>query len=127
MFKSAQSAISVKNQDEAKKFYTEVLGFKLLDESMGLLLELPGGMKLFAYEKSDHQPATFTVLNLETEDIESAISTLKEKGVSFEHYDLGGGAVTGEDGILRGKSAGQGPDIAWFKDPSQNIIAVMEL
>jgi len=31
-----------------------------------------------------------------------------------------------ERGVLRGKSAGMGPDIAWFEDPAGNILAVLE-
>lgn len=30
-----------------------------------------------------------------------------------------------EKGILRGKAANQGPDIAWFKDPAGNILSVL--
>ena len=29
-------------------------------------------------------------------------------------------------GVLRGKAAGMGPDIAWFKDPSGNVLSVLE-
>ncbi len=31
-----------------------------------------------------------------------------------------------EKGIYRGKAAGHGPDIAWFKDPAGNILSVLE-
>jgi hypothetical protein len=30
-----------------------------------------------------------------------------------------------ERGVLRGRAAGQGPDIAWFTDPSGNIFAII--
>jgi len=29
-------------------------------------------------------------------------------------------------GVLRGLSANMGPDIAWFKDPAGNILAVLQ-
>jgi hypothetical protein len=37
-----------------------------------------------------------------------------------------GGPKTDEKGILRGKQVNLGPDIAWFKDPAGNFLAVVE-
>ncbi len=31
-----------------------------------------------------------------------------------------------EKGIFRGESRGEGPNIAWFKDPAGNILSVLE-
>lgn len=128
MFKpvSAFSGFSVDNQKKAQEFYTEKLGLDVRDQGMGLELHLPGGATVFVYEKENHEPASFTVLNLVVEDIEAAVAELKQKGITFEQYDLGGGAVTDEAGILRGKSAKMGPDIAWFKDPAGNVFSVLE-
>lgn len=126
MFKAAFSGFSVDNQTKAKEFYTKTLGLKLDDETMGLNLSLPGGGKLFIYPKDDHQPATFTVLNFVVDDIDEAVDDLKSKDVKFEQYDLGGGAKTDAKGIMRGIAAKQGPDIAWFKDPSGNVISVLQ-
>jgi hypothetical protein len=28
---------------------------------------------------------------------------------------------------MRGRSAGQGPDIAWFRDPAGNVLSVMQV
>ena len=41
--------------------------------------------------------------------------------MSFEHYDTGD-LKTDEDGVMRGN----GPSIAWFKDPDGNILSVIE-
>jgi hypothetical protein len=40
--------------------------------------------------------------------------------VRFEHYDTDD-MKTNDKGIVRG----QGPDIAWFKDPFGNILSVI--
>lgn len=124
MFKAvaAFSGFSVKDQEEAKKFYTEVLGLELKDDQMGLTFKLPGGGEVFIYPKADHQSATYTNLNFVVEDIDDAVKELKDKGIAFEHYE----GLTGEDGIARGKSQDKGPDIAWFKDPSGNILSVLQ-
>jgi catechol 2,3-dioxygenase-like lactoylglutathione lyase family enzyme len=118
MFKAhaAFSGFSVNDAEKAKQFYTQVLGLPLNSEEMGLQLGLPGGGSLFIYAKEDHQPATFTVLNFVVDDIDQAVDELSALGVSFERYDDMPGAQY-EKGIMRGRSANQGPDIAWFKDP----------
>ena len=120
------SGYSVDDKAAAKVFYTETLGLTLVDDQMGLQFALPGGAKLFLYEKPDHQPATYTTLNLVVSDIDKAVDELIEKGLKFERYDLGNGATPDEKGILRGKAANMGPDIAWFKDPAGNVLAVLQ-
>ena len=47
-----------------------------------------------------------------------------EMGVEFIRYD-NMPASQDEKGILRGKKAGYGPDITWFKDPFGNILSVL--
>lgn len=122
---AAFSGISVNDLDKAKQFYTQTLGLALNDEKMGLQLQLPGGGSLFIYDKADHQPATFTVLNFVVDDIDAAVDELTGSGVSFERYD-NLPAPQDDKGVLRGLAAQQGPDIAWFKDPAGNILAVLQ-
>ena len=123
---SAFSGSSVDNIEEAKKFYVDTLQLKLTDESMGLQLELPGGGQHFIYEKADHVPAEYTVLSSVVENIDEQVEHLAgHHGIKFEVYD-NMPAAQDEKGILRGKAANQGPDIAWFKDPAGNVLAVLE-
>lgn len=120
------SGFSVSNIDAARIFYVETLGLKLKDDSMGLALELPGGGALFIYEKPNHQPANFTVLNFVVSNIDKTVDNLaKQPTIQFERYDDMPGDQD-KKGIMRGKAAGQGPDIVWFKDPAGNILAVLE-
>ena len=122
---AAFSGLSVNSLDEARQFYVQVLGLILDGENMGLQLRLPNGGRLFVYEKSDHQPASFTVLNFVVSNIGEAVDELGSLGVTFERYeDMPG--VQDAKGILRGLAANQGPDIAWFKDPAGNILAVLQ-
>lgn len=120
------SGFSVSDIKKAREFYIDTLGLKLADDKMGLDIELPGGGKLFVYEKPDHQAATFTVLNFVVTNIDEAIEDLKSKGITFEVYDLGNGAEQDKTGVLRGLAANMGPDIAWFKDPAGNVLAVLQ-
>lgn len=121
--KAAFSGISVDNLDQAKQFYTKTLGLELTSAEMGLQLKLPGGGQLFIYDKPGHEPATFTVLNFVVDDIEAAVDELASHGVKFERYE---NMPQDDKGITRGKQVKMGPDIAWFKDPAGNILAVLE-
>lgn len=125
--KTAFSGFSTDDLSKAKEFYIDTLGLEIDNEEMGLTINLPGGAQLFIYEKGDHKPATFTVLNFVVDDIDSEVDELKGKGIKFEEIDFGPeGGATDEKGIMRGKAANQGPDIAWFKDPAGNFLAIIE-
>jgi catechol 2,3-dioxygenase-like lactoylglutathione lyase family enzyme len=126
MFKAraAFSGFSVDSLAKAKEFYTGTLGLKVDDQAMGLRLHLPGGATVFVYPKEDHQPATFTILNFEVDNIDAAVDDLTSRGVQFEHYE--GDLKTDEKGVARGLSQNRGPDIAWFKDPAGNILSVLQ-
>ena len=117
------SGIAVKDLDAARAFYIDTLGLSVEDNAMSALdIGLPQGGIIFVYPKPDHVPATYTVLNLEVADIDVAVDDLKSKGVKFEVYD---GSHQDDKAIARGKAAGFGPDIAWFLDPSGNILSVL--
>jgi catechol 2,3-dioxygenase-like lactoylglutathione lyase family enzyme len=117
------SGIAVKDIAAARAFYRDALGLSVEDNPMSALnIALPQGGIIFVYPKADHVPATFTVLNLEVADIDVAVDELTAKGISLEIYE---GAHQDDRGIARGKAAGYGPDIAWFLDPSGNILSVL--
>lgn len=118
----AFSGFSVKDQAAAKEFYSQTLGVEVEDGPMGLRLKLRGGLSIFVYPKEDHQAATYTILNFSVDDIDAAVAELKDKGITFEQYP----DMTDDKGIARGIAANRGPDIAWFKDPSGNILSVLQ-
>lgn len=122
--KAAFSGFSVDNLTQAREFYAKTLGLHVDEQGVGLGLHLPGGAMVFVYPKDDHQPATFTILNFVVDNIDEAVDELTNRGVLFEHYD--GDLQTDEKGIARGLSQQMGPDIAWFKDPAGNFLAVLE-
>jgi catechol 2,3-dioxygenase-like lactoylglutathione lyase family enzyme len=122
--KGAFSGFSVDNLAKAKGFYAETLGLKVEDEGPGARLQLPGGGSVFVYAKENHEPATFTILNFEVNDIDGAVEELTKRGVRFEHYD--NGPKTDAKGIARGRQQKMGPDIAWFKDPAGNTLSVLQ-
>ncbi len=118
---TAFSGYSTNDIAAAKAFYRDTLGVDVSEEMGSLSLTFPGGQRVFIYPKDDHEPATFTVLNIEVDDIDAAVDRLTGGGVRFERY----GDEFSQDakGIARDEN---GPPIAWFKDPAGNIIAVIQ-
>lgn len=119
----AFSGFSVDDIPKAKEFYGQTLGLDVSEgQGMGILsLRLAGGNTVIIYPKPNHEPATFTILNFPVPDVDQAVDALKQRGVRFETYDEPE-LKTDERGIMRGN----GPTIAWFKDPAGNILSVIE-
>ena len=117
----AFSGFSAGDIPKAKEFYAGTLGLDV-SESHGLLtLSLAGGNNVLIYPKPNHVPATFTVLNFPVTDVDLAVDELTKRGVRFEKYDLPD-LKTDKKGVMRGN----GPTIAWFKDPAGNILSVID-
>ena len=118
----AFSGFSVDNLQKAKAFYGDVLKIDVSEmEEMSLLqLHIAGSNDVIIYEKPNHAPATFTVLNFPVPDIDQAVKDLKALGVKFESYDFPE-LKTDAHNISRGN-----PSVAWFTDPAGNILSVIQ-
>ena len=117
---TAFSGFAVDDLDAARSFYGETLGLKVTDEEMGVLtIHLAGDRPTLVYPKPDFTPATYTILNFQVDDVDAAVDELTARGVEFERYE-------GFDQDERGIARGNGPDIAWFKDPAGNVLSVLK-
>jgi catechol 2,3-dioxygenase-like lactoylglutathione lyase family enzyme len=116
----AFSGFSTNDIPKAKEFYAQTLGLEVTEENGMLTLHLGGGGTVLIYPKDDHEAASFTVLNLPVDDIDSAVDRLTEAGVTFERYE---GSGQDDRGIARAYP----PPIAWFKDPAGNILSVLKV
>lgn len=117
----AFSGFSVNDISEAKQFYGKTLGLNVSEDHGMLTLHLQGGAEVLVYPKPNHAPASFTILNFPVEDVDKAVDDLGRRGVKFEHYDIGE-IKTDAKGVMRGN----GPTIAWFKDPAGNVLSVLD-
>ncbi len=128
MFKDSAvfSSFAVNDLGAAKRFYGETLGLDVRENAEPDFLEIhgrEGGAPILIYPKPDHSPAVFTVLNLPVPEIGQAVDSLIAAGIEMKQYDTDG-LKTDAKGIVRGEG---GPPIAWFEDPSGNIVSVMEI
>jgi catechol 2,3-dioxygenase-like lactoylglutathione lyase family enzyme len=115
----AFSGFAVDDLEKAREFYGGTLGLRTSEQHGLLTLHLAGGRDTLVYPKPDHVPATYTILNFPVDDIDKAVDELTSRGVRFERYE---GLEQDDKGIHRG----QGPDIAWFKDPAGNVLSVLK-
>ncbi|MEJ1229538.1 MAG: VOC family protein [Galbitalea sp.] len=117
------SGFAVKDLAAARAFYRDSLGLTVDDGPMGMLnIVLPQGGVIIVYEKPDHVPATYTMLNLEVADNRRGGRRAGRRRRRAREYGM---PYQDEKGIARGKAANMGPDIAWFLDPSGNILSVL--
>ena len=125
----AISSYSVNNVGEAMSFYRDILGLDVKETVRGMELTLHsavGTTDIFIYPKSDHEPASFTVLNFRVKDIKAVVEGLIDKGVHFEQYDTQY-IKTDDDGISWNDDLEFGPrGIAWFTDPADNLLSVVQ-
>ena len=123
MFKESKafSSFSISDLDKSRSFYKETLGLEIAEPMGQLSLQISGGIPVFLYSKPNHVPATFTVLNFPVDHMEETMEELRKRGVKFEIYKEEG-FETDENGMM----SGDGMKIAWFKDPSGNILSIVE-
>lgn len=123
------SGFAVDDIESAREFYRDVLGLTVHDVELGVDgADLPGGLELrtgsdsriLIYPRPGHEPAAFTLLNVVVEDIEVAVDDLIARGVTFEQYEM---PKTDVKGIHRTPEV---HPVAWLRDPSGNIISIVE-
>lgn len=121
MFAAAKpfGSFAVDDLAAARKFYGETLGLRVSEEGGPLVLHLADDRRILVYPKSDHTPASFTILNFPVDDIDQALDELTARGVPIQRYEV---FQTDARGIYRG----QGHSIAWFTDPAGNVLSVIQ-
>lgn len=106
--------------DEAKFFYSNTLGLKLLSADAYAMVFDARDVMLRVQIVEGHSPPPYTVLGWDVTDIESDVQKLLDKGVKFEHYELLG---QNDSGVWLSPS---GAHIAWFKDPDGNTLSLTQ-
>lgn len=123
----AFSSFSVDDIEQARRFYGETLGLEVREAMMGNLdVRLGTGARVFIYAKPDHVPASFTVLNFVSDDVEKSVDDLNARGVTTKIYgdsELADMPANDAKGIMRDEEGRAG--IAWFRDPAANVLAVV--
>jgi catechol 2,3-dioxygenase-like lactoylglutathione lyase family enzyme len=111
--------LPVKDLETAVKFYDQTLGLKRVHEEPGTAVTYRTGNTSFNVYQSEFAGTNQgTAAMWEVDDVAATVRELKRKGVTFEHYDMPG--LTRDGDLYRAEGFG----VAWFKDPSGNILSV---
>ena len=116
------ATIAVKNIEVAEKFYRDTLGLKPAGaEEPGVREFRSGESAIPVYESQYAGTNKATAVTWVVGDaVEEIASTLKAKGVVFEHYEMPNITLKGDVHVM-GKMR-----MAWFKDPDGNILSVAQ-
>ncbi|HWS71607.1 MAG TPA: VOC family protein [Thermoanaerobaculia bacterium] len=106
--------------EAARRFYSDVLGFRLVgDDDFALVFDANGTM-LRVGKAQQFTPAQGTVLGWQVDDIHAAIRELSARGVHFEQFGL---PFLQQD-EFGAWTAPTGDQVAWFKDPAGNTLSI---
>jgi catechol 2,3-dioxygenase-like lactoylglutathione lyase family enzyme len=118
---NATPMIAVKDLDRARQFYTGTLGLEPTGEANSEVFVLKSGSTNVSVYRSEFAGTNkATALTFDVDDIRAEVRELKQRGVSFEHYDLDGLKQEGDIYTAEGMKT------AWFKDPDGNILSMIE-
>jgi catechol 2,3-dioxygenase-like lactoylglutathione lyase family enzyme len=112
--------------ERARSFYGDKLGLPEAETAIegGVFFTGGGGTLLRLYERPPlRTPVEHTVAAFLVHDLDEEMSQLRQRGVSFEEYDLPHLKTT--NGVYADQR--RGVRGAWLKDPDGNIIALTEL
>jgi len=112
--------VATTDAERARAFYGDTLGLRLVDDTPVALVFDAHGTMLRVAKLESLTPATHTVLGWRVADVASTVDELAATGVAFERFD---GLEQDERGIW---TSSAGANIAWFKDPSGNILSLTE-
>ena len=112
--------IVTRDPDAVKTFFVDVMGLELRETSPYALVFSDAGQELRVQIVSNFQPAPFTVHGWRVSDIAHESRALRSKGVEFLRFD---GLTQDDQGIW---TTPDGNKIAWFTDPSGNILSLTE-
>jgi catechol 2,3-dioxygenase-like lactoylglutathione lyase family enzyme len=104
----------------ARRFYGDVLGLPLIEETGFACVFAAGGTTLRVTRVAAVAPAPYTVLGFDVDDLDAALDALAAAGVETLRYD---GMEQDPRGAWRSPS---GARVAWFRDPDANVLSVTQ-
>ena len=114
----AQAILPTQDVDRLRRFYEDVLGFQPIAERPGAIMYAGAGGSRFAISRSGSRAGGHTQLSFDVPDLAAEVADLRARGVTFEEYEM----PKTDNGIAQ-MPAGRA---AWFKDPDDNLIGLIE-
>jgi len=115
----AIATVAVKNLETAKQFYEGTLGLTKVMENEEVLAFKTGKSTLFVYRSQFAGTNEATAVTFVAQEVDELVRTLRDRGVTFEHYDLPKMTRQGDIHVAGSMKT------AWFKDPDGNIFSLV--
>ena len=112
--------IPTTDYDKARAFYEGKLGLQFVSLDQFALVMTIGGHRIRISKVPNFKPLQGTILGWEVENIESAATWLRDRGVPPEKFPFA------QDQNLGIWTTPDGSRVAWFKDPDGNILSVSQ-
>lgn len=115
--------VPVSDVERAVAFYEGTLGLELVERRDDLPenreAEIRAGSgALLLYESTGAGQSRHTLAGFRVDNVEAVVAGLRERGVTFEEYDLPGLRTEGGIATVGDVRA------AWLRDPDGNIVAI---
>lgn len=113
--------INVSNRDRALAFYCDTLVLKLRSsDDFGDFIELDGGL-LRLTVLPDFKAGPHPVLGWNVRDMTAAVTSMRERGVTFTIYP-----GMGQDELGIWTAPDGGAKVAWFADPDGSVLSLSQ-
>ena len=116
----AMAVLPASDLERARRFWSDVFGLTPVRSDMGGDFYVVGGLPVLVYETQFAGTAQNTSFGLFTDDLDRDMAALRERGVTFNDYDLPG--LKTENGVVDM----DGERGAWFNDSEGNIISIAQ-
>ncbi len=112
--------VATAESDAARDFYGRVLGLRFVEDSPFALVFDAHGIMLRIQKVKELKPTSYTALGWRVPDLQTAVQALAGRGVQFMKSV---GVPQDDLGIW---TTPDGTKVAWFKDPSGNILSLTQ-
>lgn len=112
--------VPTRDAKRSRDFYEGKLGLQFVSDDPYALVMRSGENMVRIAKGADFQPAQYTVMGWEVQDVEAAVKWLNGRGVKFEKYPFV------EDKVLGIWTTPNGDKVAWFKDPDGNVLSLSQ-
>ncbi len=106
--------------EQARKFYGDILGLSLMEDTPFALVYDANGTMLRIQKVREVVVAGYTILGWEVDNISTMVKDLGKKDVRFMRYQ---GLPQDDAGVW---TTPDGSRVAWFKDPAGNTLSLTQ-
>jgi catechol 2,3-dioxygenase-like lactoylglutathione lyase family enzyme len=115
--REAVANLAVSDLERTRRFYERTLGLTpVAHQGEELVVYKSGSSTINVYRSQYAGTNRATAVTWQVDDVDGEVRALKDKGISFEHYQMKDTKLEGDVHVMGDMR------VAWFKDPDGNIL-----